>query len=33
MASVRMGKDRLMDAETDEAFDIAMRRVKFLCDD
>ena len=26
-------KDRMMDAETDEAFEIAMRRVKFLCDD
>lgn len=26
-------KDRLMDAETDEAFDIAMRRVEFLCND
>ncbi len=25
-------KDRMMDAETDEAFEIAMRRVKFLCD-
>jgi hypothetical protein len=26
-------KERLMAAETDEAFDVAMRRVKFLCDD
>jgi hypothetical protein len=26
-------KERLMDAETDEAFETAMRRVKFLCDD
>lgn len=26
-------KDRMMDAESDEAFEIAMRRVKFLCDD
>lgn len=26
-------KQRLMEAETDEAFDVAMRRVKFLCDD
>jgi hypothetical protein len=26
-------KERLMEAETDEAFDVAMRRVKFLCDD
>lgn len=26
-------KERLMDAETDEAFEVAMRRVKFLCDD
>jgi hypothetical protein len=26
-------KERLMKAETDEAFEIAMRRVKFLCDD
>jgi len=26
-------KDRLMEAETDEAFEIAMRRVQFLCDD
>jgi outer membrane lipoprotein SlyB len=26
-------KDRMMDAETDEAFETAMRRVKFLCDD
>jgi hypothetical protein len=26
-------KERLMEAETDEAFEIAMRRVKFLCDD
>ncbi|NND57780.1 MAG: hypothetical protein HKN57_11080 [Xanthomonadales bacterium] len=26
-------KDRMMDAETDEAFEVAMRRVKFLCDD
>jgi hypothetical protein len=26
-------KDRMLDAETDEAFEIAMRRVKFLCDD
>lgn len=25
-------KERLMEAETDEAFDVAMRRVKFLCD-
>ena len=25
-------KDRLMEAETDEAFEVAMRRVKFLCD-
>jgi hypothetical protein len=26
-------KERLMAAETDEAFETAMRRVKFLCDD
>jgi hypothetical protein len=26
-------KERLMEAETDEAFETAMRRVKFLCDD
>ena len=26
-------KERLMEAETDEAFEIAMRRVNFLCDD
>jgi|GEM_PF-324616 len=26
-------KDRMMDAETDEAFETAMRRVQFLCDD
>jgi len=26
-------KQRLMEAETDEAFEVAMRRVKFLCDD
>jgi hypothetical protein len=26
-------KERLMEAETDEAFEVAMRRVKFLCDD
>jgi len=26
-------KERLMKAETDEAFEVAMRRVKFLCDD
>lgn len=26
-------KERMMEAETDEAFEIAMRRVKFLCDD
>lgn len=26
-------KKRLLEAETDEAFDVAMRRVKFLCDD
>ena len=26
-------KQRLMEAETDEAFDVAMRRVKFRCDD
>ena len=26
-------KERLMEAETDEAFDVAMRRVQFLCDD
>lgn len=26
-------KERLMEAETDETFEIAMRRVKFLCDD
>ena len=26
-------KDRLMEAESDEAFDIAMRRVQFFCDD
>jgi hypothetical protein len=26
-------KDRLMEAETDEAFEVAMRRVQFLCDD
>lgn len=26
-------KDRLMAAETDEAFEVAMRRVNFLCDD
>jgi hypothetical protein len=25
-------KERLMEAETDEAFETAMRRVKFLCD-
>jgi hypothetical protein len=26
-------KERMMEAETDEAFETAMRRVKFLCDD
>ena len=26
-------KDRMMEAETDEAFDIAVRRVDFFCDD
>jgi len=26
-------KQRLMEAETDEAFEVAMRRVNFLCDD
>ena len=26
-------KERLLEAETDEAFEVAMRRVKFLCDD
>ena len=26
-------KERMMEAETDEAFEVAMRRVKFLCDD
>jgi len=26
-------KQRLMEAETDEAFEVAMRRVSFLCDD
>ncbi len=26
-------KERMMEAETDEAFEIAMRRVNFLCDD
>jgi len=26
-------KERLMEAETDEAFEVAMRRVNFLCDD
>jgi hypothetical protein len=26
-------KERLMEAETDEAFEVAMRRVQFLCDD
>jgi hypothetical protein len=26
-------KDRMMDAESDEAFDIAIRRVQFFCDD
>lgn len=26
-------KERMMEAETDEAFDIAVRRVKILCDD
>jgi hypothetical protein len=26
-------KERLMEAETDDAFEVAMRRVKFLCDD
>ena len=26
-------KERMMDAETDEAFETAMRRVQFLCDD
>jgi len=26
-------KERLMAAETDEAFEIAMRRVQFMCDD
>jgi hypothetical protein len=26
-------KERLMEAESDEAFDVAMRRVNFLCDD
>ncbi len=26
-------KDRMMDAESDEAFDIAVRRVQFFCDD
>lgn len=26
-------KERLMEAETDEAFEIALRRVNFLCDD
>jgi len=26
-------KDRMMDAESDEAFDIAKRRVQFFCDD
>jgi hypothetical protein len=26
-------KERLMEAETEEAFEVAMRRVKFLCDD
>lgn len=26
-------KERLMEAETDAAFDVAMRRVSFLCDD
>ena len=29
----RNAKERLMEAETDEAFEVAMRRVKFLCDD
>ncbi len=26
-------KERMMEAETDEAFEVAMRRVKFFCDD
>jgi len=26
-------KERRMEAETDEAFEVAMRRVNFLCDD
>ncbi|MBT8147258.1 MAG: hypothetical protein KJN90_10430 [Gammaproteobacteria bacterium] len=26
-------KERMMEAETDEAFEVAMRRVNFLCDD
>ncbi len=26
-------KERMMEAETDETFDIAMRRVRFFCDD
>lgn len=26
-------KERLLEVETDEAFEVAMRRVKFLCDD
>ena len=26
-------KERMMEAETDEAFEVAMRRVEFFCDD
>ena len=26
-------KERMMEADSDEAFEVAMRRVKFLCDD
>jgi len=26
-------KDRLMDAESDDAFEVAMRRVNFFCND
>jgi hypothetical protein len=31
--TVEQAKERLMKAETDEAFEVAMRRVNFLCDD